>query len=69
MGKRPNSNIRHTVTDGPFTVQICQRCMFDPKKKNSKLELAYRPQQNSIQIILNALETFIIIHNFIWQHF
>ena len=23
-----------TVTDGPFAVQICQRCTLDPKKKN-----------------------------------
>ena len=34
MGMRTNSNIRHTVTNGPFAVQICQRCKFVSKKKN-----------------------------------
>ena len=35
MGLWTNSNICHTVTDGPFAVQICQRCKLDPEKKNS----------------------------------
>ena len=34
MRKWTNSNICCTVTDGSFAVQICQRCTFDPKKKN-----------------------------------
>ena len=34
MGKRTNSNIHCTVTDGPFAMQVCQRCTFDPKKKS-----------------------------------
>ena len=34
MGKWINSNIRHTVTNGPLAVQICQRCSFDPKQQN-----------------------------------
>ena len=34
MGKWTHSNICHAVTDGPFAVQICQRCTFDPKKEN-----------------------------------
>ena len=34
MGKRTNSNIHQTVTDGPFAVQICHRRTFYPKKKN-----------------------------------
>ena len=34
MGKWTHSNICRTVTDGPFTVQICQRCTFDPKIEN-----------------------------------
>ena len=34
MGQLTNSNICRTVTEGPFTLQICQRCTFDPKKKN-----------------------------------
>ena len=34
MGQRTNSNNHHTVTDGPFAVQICQGCMGDHKKKN-----------------------------------
>ena len=29
MGQWTNSNNRLTVTDGPFTVQICQGCTFD----------------------------------------
>ena len=32
--KWTNSNIRHSVTDGPFSTKICQGCMFDPKEKN-----------------------------------
>ena len=38
--KRTNSNIHHTVTDGPFAVQICHRCTFDPKKKNPYWDIA-----------------------------
>ena len=34
MGHWTNSNIRHTVTNGLFALQICQRCTLDPKKKN-----------------------------------
>ena len=33
------------------------------------IAIVYRPQEKNMQIILNALWTFIIIHNFIWQHF
>ena len=29
-----NSNIRCTVTDGPFSAEICQGCMFNPKEEN-----------------------------------
>ena len=29
----------------------------------------YRLREKNMQIILNTLWTFIIIHNFIWQHF
>ena len=32
------------------------------------IAIVYRPQEKNMQIILNALWTFIIIHNFIWQH-
>ena len=38
----------------------------------TSIAIVYRPQQNSTLIILNARETddtFIILHNFIWQHF
>ena len=38
MGKLTNSNIHRTVTDGPFSTQICQGCMFHNKK-----EISYRP--------------------------
>ena len=31
--------------------------------------IVYRPKEKNMQIILNALWTFIIIHNFIWQYF
>ena len=31
--------------------------------------IVYRPQEKNMQIILNALWTFITIHNFMWQHF
>ena len=34
LGKRTNSNIHRTVTDGPFAMQICPRCTFNPGKKN-----------------------------------
>ena len=33
------------------------------------IAIVYRPQEENMQIILNALWTLIIIHNFIWQHF
>ena len=33
MGQCTNSNNRHTVSGGPITVQICQGCTVDPKKK------------------------------------
>ena len=33
MGKRTNSNICRTVTDGPFFAKICQGCRLDPKKE------------------------------------
>ena len=26
-------NIRRAVTDGPFSTEICQGCMFNPKKE------------------------------------
>ena len=32
------------------------------------IAIVHRPQEKNMQIILNALWTF-IIHNFIWQHF
>ena len=38
----------------------------------TSIAIVYRPQSNSMQIILNARQTddsFIIIHNFVWQHF
>ena len=31
--------------------------------------IVYRPQEKNMQIILNVLWTFIIIHDIIWQHF
>ena len=34
MGQWTNSNIRHTVTDGPFLRANMSKCTFDPKKKN-----------------------------------
>ena len=36
---------------------------------NTLIAIVYRPQEKNMQIILNTLWTFIIIHNFIWQHF
>ena len=33
------------------------------------IAIVYRPQEKNMQIILNTLWTFIIIHNFIWKHF
>ena len=33
-GTMDKFNIRRTVTDRPFAMQICQGCTFDPKKKN-----------------------------------
>ena len=34
MRKRTNPNIRRTVTDMAFAMQICQRCIVDPKNEN-----------------------------------
>ena len=34
MGQWTNSNIRHTVTDGPFRRANMSRCTYDPKTKN-----------------------------------
>ena len=33
------------------------------------IAIVHRQQEKNMQIILNRLWTFIIIHNFIWQHF
>ena len=33
LGKCTNSNIHRAVTDGPFSVEICQGCTFNPKKE------------------------------------
>ena len=33
------------------------------------IAIVHRPQEKNMQIILNVLWTFIIIHNFIWQYF
>ena len=33
LGKWTNSNIRRAVTDGPFSVEMCQECKFNPKKE------------------------------------
>ena len=33
------------------------------------IAIVYMLQEKNMQMILNALWTFIIIHNFIWQHF
>ena len=33
------------------------------------IAIVYRPQEKKMQIILNTIWTFIIIHNFIWQPF
>ena len=33
------------------------------------IAILYRPQEKTMQIILNALWTFIIFHIFIWQNF
>ena len=33
------------------------------------IAIVYRSQEKNMQIIINALWTFVIIHNFIWQHF
>ena len=35
MGQWTNSNIRRTVTDGPFRRANMSKCTFKPKKKNS----------------------------------
>ena len=35
MGQWTNSNIRRTVTDGPFLRANMSKCTFNPKKKNS----------------------------------
>ena len=34
MGQWTNSNIRHTVTDGPCLSVNMSKCTFNPKKKN-----------------------------------
>ena len=34
MGQWTNSNIRRTVTDGPFLRENMSKCTFNPKKKN-----------------------------------
>ena len=33
------------------------------------IAIVYRSEEKNMQIILTAPWTFIIIHNFIWQHF
>ena len=33
LGKWTNSNIRCAVTDRLFFAEICQKCMFNPKKE------------------------------------
>ena len=38
-------------------------------QEKTLIAIVYRPQEKNMQIILNAIWTFIIIHNFIWQHF
>ena len=38
-------------------------------KSDLLIAIVYRPQEKNMQIILNVLWTFIIIHNFLWQHF
>ena len=35
----------------------------------TSIAIVYRPQEKNMQIVLNKHWTFIIIHNFIWQHF
>ena len=48
-------------TNAPFFAVILQ--------VKTLIAIVYRPQEKNMQIILNALWTFIIIHNFIWEHF
>ena len=38
-------------------------------QEKTLIAIVYRPQEKNMQMILNAIWTFIIIHNFIWQHF
>ena len=46
----------------------CTLCVVILQVK-ALIAIVYRPQEKNMQIILNALWTFIIIHNFIWHHF
>ena len=56
-GRWTNSNIRTAVTDGPFAVQICQRCTFDPKKEIPcwpyiRFEQNCIPYENAVGVFL-----------------
>ena len=54
MGQWTNSNIRRTVSDGPFCHANMSRCTYDPKKKNpywqATLRLSPTPHLEEIPI-------------------
>ena len=58
---KPEKIMQVKRTNAPFFVVILQ--------VKTLIAIVYRPQEKDMQIILNALWIFIIIHNFIWQHF
>ena len=51
-----------------YTSEDNKCTLFVILKLKTLISIVYRPQKN-IQIILNVIWTFIIIYNFIWQHF
>ena len=76
MGKRTNSNIRRTVTYAPFAMQLCQRCTFDPKKKNpywistyvsTFTNYSYEEMQSSTYSLSHSVLMIKIHKHFSWE--